>query len=93
MPQQWNQCTARMLIPLIAAATHYPLLRKFLHDVHTAIRSHVFVHDIDQALCAGDFRALMELIEMIDFETVLTNDVYFRIQYQWNKSMGDLYGL
>ena len=35
----------------------------------------MFVHDIDQALCAGDFRALMELTEMTDFETMLTNDV------------------
>ena len=67
-------CKSQLRI-LRAAATHYPLLRKFLHDVHTAIRSHVFVHDIDQALCAGDFRALMELTEMTDFETMLTNDV------------------
>ena len=35
----------------------------------------MFVHDIDQALCAGDFCALMELTEMTDFETMLTNDV------------------
>ena len=28
-----------------------------------------------QALCAGDFCALMELTEMIDFETMLTNDM------------------
>ena len=56
---------------LRAAATHYPLLGKFLHNVHTAIRSHMFV----QALCAGDFCALMELTEMIDFETMLTNDM------------------
>ena len=67
-------CKSKLRI-LRAAATHYPLLRKFLHDVHTAIRSHVFVHDIDQALCAGDFCALMELTEMTDFETMLTNDV------------------
>ena len=67
-------CKSQLRI-LRAAATHYPLLRKFLHDVHTAIRSHVFVHNIDQALCAGDFRALMELTEMTDFETMLTNDV------------------
>ena len=57
---------------LRAAATHYPLLRKFLHDVRTAIRSHVFVHNIDQAPCAGDFHGLMELTEMTDFETMLT---------------------
>ena len=26
-------------------------------------------------LCAGDFHALMELTDMTDFETMLTNDV------------------
>ena len=67
-------CKSQLRI-LKAAATHYPLLGKFLHNVHTAIQSHVFVHDIDQALCAGDFRTLMELTEMTDFETMLTNDV------------------
>ena len=69
-----TECKSQLRI-LRAAATHHPLLRKFLHDVPTAIRSHVFVHDIDQALCAGDFHALMELTEMTDFETMLTNDV------------------
>ena len=33
----------------------------------------MFVQDIDQALCAGDFCALMELTEMTDFETMLRN--------------------
>ena len=67
-----TECKSQLRI-LRAAATHYPMLRKFLHDVHTAIRSHVFVHEIDQALCAGDFRALMELTEMTNFETMLRN--------------------
>ena len=48
-------CKSKLRI-LRAAGTHYLLLQKFLHNVHTAIRSHMFVPDIDQALCGGDFR-------------------------------------
>ena len=39
-------CKSKLRI-LRAAATHYPLLRKFLHDVYTAIRNHMFVREID----------------------------------------------
>ena len=67
-------CKSKLRI-LRAAGTHYPLLRKFLHNVYTAIRSHMFVREIDRALCAGDFHALMELTDMTDLETMLTNDV------------------
>ena len=31
--------------------------------------------DIDKAMCAGDFHALMEITKITDFETMLTNDV------------------
>ena len=47
------------------------MLRKFLHDVHTAI-SHLCVYDFDKGLCADDFDALME---NTDFETMLTKDL------------------
>ena len=67
-------CESKLRI-LRAASTHYPVLRKFLHDVHTAIRSHLCVYDIDKAMCAGDFHALMEITKITDFETMLTNDV------------------
>ena len=67
-------CESKLRI-LRAASTHYPVLRKFLHDVHTAIRSHLCVCDIDKAMCAGDFHALMEITKITDFETMLTNDV------------------
>ncbi len=38
---------------------------------------HIFprVFDIDKALLAGDFRALMEITNVVTFESVLTNDV------------------
>ena len=51
------------------------MLQNFLHDVPTAIRSHLFVCDIDQSLHAGDVRALMERSNMTHFEIMLTNDV------------------
>ncbi len=36
---------------LRAASTHYPVLRNFLGHVHSAVRSHLRVYDIDKALC------------------------------------------
>ena len=51
------------------------MLQNFLHDVPTAIRSHLFVCDIDQSLHAGDVHALMERSNMTHFEIMLTNDV------------------
>ena len=46
-----------------------------MHHVHSAIRSHSCVHDIDEALCDGDFHALMEITNVDDFESLLSNDV------------------
>ena len=66
-------CQSKLRI-LRAASTHYPVLGN-LHRVHSAIRSHSCVHDIDEALCDGDFHALMEITNVDDFESLLSNDV------------------
>ena len=41
-------CQSKLRV-LRAAATDFPVLRQFLHDVHSAIRSHMCVFEIDKA--------------------------------------------
>ena len=67
-------CQSKLRI-LSAASTHYPVLGNFMHHLHSAIRSHSCVHDIDESLCDGDFDALMEITNVDDFESLLSNDV------------------
>ena len=69
-----GDCQSKLRI-LKAASTHYPLLRNFLLDVHSAISSHTCVSEIDKALCTGNFRKLMEITHMTKFEQLLTNDL------------------
>ena len=58
-----------------AASTHYSVLRTLLNHVHSAIRSHLVVLNIDKALHAGDLHSLMEVTKVRDFATLLTNDL------------------
>ena len=51
------------------------MLENLLHHVNDAVRSSLHVDDIDEALCAGDFLALMELTKVDDFDTLFSNDV------------------
>ena len=53
-------CTSQLRI-LRAASTHFPVLRQLLREVHSAIASHKFVLEIDEALSAGDYHKLMEI--------------------------------
>ena len=53
-------CTSQLRI-LRAASTHFPVLRQLLRAVHSAIASHKFVLEIDEALSAGDYHKLMEI--------------------------------
>ena len=53
-------CPSRLRI-LLAASTHYSLLRQFLGLVYTAYKNHKMVHDIDVALCEGDFSKSLEV--------------------------------
>ena len=57
-----------------SVATHFPVLRHFLHDVHSAIRSHTCVFEIDKALCDGNYHKLMEITNVEKLEALLSND-------------------
>ena len=67
-------CQSKLRV-LRAASTHFPVLRQFLHDVHSAIRSHMCVFEIDKALCAANYCKLMEITNVEKLETLLSNDV------------------
>ena len=60
---------------LRAASTHYPVLRKFLHQLSSARTSHRYIFDIDMALCAGQYSRLMEITQSNGFESLISNDV------------------
>ena len=62
-------CKSQLRI-LRAASTHFPVLRKFLHEVHIAIKNHMNVFEIDKALCAGDYRMLMVITKMYEFTPI-----------------------
>ena len=53
-------CHGRLRI-LRAASTHYSLLHQFLGLVYMAYKNHKMVHDIDVALCEGDFSKLCQV--------------------------------
>ena len=67
-------CTSKLRI-LRAASTHFCKLRKFLIKLHSAIRSHVHVAEIDQHLCAGSVKSLMEILKLTEFHKLLSIDV------------------
>ena len=51
------------------------MLGNLLHHVNDAVRSSSRVDNTDEAVCAGDFHALMELTKVDDFEALFSNDV------------------
>ena len=67
-------CTSKLRI-LRAASTHFRKLRKFLFELHSAIRSHVHVAEIDQHLCGGSVKSLMEILKLTEFHKLLSIDV------------------
>ena len=67
-------CHSKMHI-FRSAATHYPVLRTLLRLVCSAVNSHHFVQSIFSALSAGDFHTLMEITNLTDFATLLSNVV------------------
>ena len=46
-------CQSKLRV-LRAASTHFPVLRKLLRGVHSAITNHKCVFEIDKALCTGN---------------------------------------
>ena len=82
-------CTSKLRIRR-AASTHYPVLGNLLHHVNDAVRSSLRVDDIDEALCAGDFHALMELTKVDDFDTLFSNDAESSYEQCTGSADGDL---
>lgn len=58
---------------LRAGATHFPVLRKFLGHLYKALNSHNIIHDIDKSLCLGDYKSLMKITQVRDFDCLLSN--------------------
>ena len=69
-----NECGSQLRI-LRAASTHFPILRTFLHQIHSALVCHKCVCKIDQALSAGDYSKLMKITGIKYIESLLSNDV------------------
>ena len=74
-----NECGSQLRI-LRAASTHFPTLRMFLHQIHSALVCHKCVCEIDQALSAGDYSKLMEITGIKNIESLLSNDVDLRYE-------------
>ena len=81
-------CTSQLRI-LRAASTHFPVLRQLLREVHSAIASHKFVLEIDEALSAGDYHKLMEIANIRTFGALLKNDLDSKYEQYNNSECGD----
>ena len=66
-----SHCESSLRV-LRAAATHFPVLRRFLILLYEAIRQHRLLDSIDTALCAGDFEALLTICGMQDCKALFT---------------------
>ena len=70
-------------------STHFPVLRQLLREVHSAIASHKFVLEIDEALSAGDYHKLMEIANIRTFGALLKNDLDSKYEQCNNSECGD----
>ena len=77
-------CTSKLRI-LRSVATHYPMLKIFLGHLYHAIQSHSTIYNIDAALNGGDFLALMGILKIDDFTTLLGN----HITSEYSKELDD----
>ena len=66
-----SHCDSSLRI-LRAAATHFPVLRRFLILLYEAIRQHRLLDSIDTALCAGDFEKLLTICGIVDCKALFT---------------------
>ena len=67
-----DSCTSTLRI-LRAASTHFPVLRKFLVHVTTALTCHKIVCNIDNALQCGNYKKLMQITDVKKVELLLGN--------------------
>ena len=71
-----DSCTST----LRAAPTHFPVLRKFLLHVTTALSCHKIVCSIDNALQCGNYKKLMQIADVKLIELLLGNNIAERYQ-------------
>ena len=74
-----DSCTSTLRI-LRAASTHFPVLRKFLVHVTTALPCHKIVCSIDNALQCGNYKKLMQITNVKKVELLLGNNIAERYQ-------------
>ena len=74
-----DSCTSTLRI-LGAASTHFPVLRKFLVHVTTALPCHKIVCSIDNALQCGNYKKLMQITNVKKVELLLGNNIAERYQ-------------
>ena len=74
-----DSCTSTLRI-LRAAPTHFPVLRKFLVYVTTALSCHKIVCSIDNALQCGNYKTLMHITDVKLIELLLGNNIAERYQ-------------
>ena len=66
-----SNCKSRLKI-LRAAATHFPLLRRLVVLLYEAIRLHRLLDNIDTRLCAGDFKKLVQICDIVDYKVIFS---------------------
>ena len=74
-----DSCTSTLRI-LRAASTHFPVLRKFLVHVTTALSCHKIVSSIDSTLQCGNYKKLMHITDVKKEELLLGNNIAERFQ-------------
>ena len=74
-----DSCTSTLRI-LRAASTHFPVLRKFLVHVTTALSCHKIVCSIDSALQCGNYKKLMQFTDVKKVELLLGSNIAERYQ-------------
>ena len=74
-----DSCTSTLRI-LRAASTHFPVLRKFLVHVTTALSCHKIVCSIDNGLQRGNYKKLMQFTDIKKVELLLGNNISERYQ-------------
>ena len=61
-----GNCQSKLRI-IRAASAHYSTLRRFMRELHPALKHHKTIHKIDAALGEGDFEVLMSMADCKDF--------------------------
>ena len=74
-----SECFSKLRI-LRAVSTHFPVLRNLLRQIEIAISCHQCISEIDQCLSAGEFRKLMDIINVKKIESLISNNLDSRYE-------------